>query len=271
MPLPPSPCPLPRDLAEPLAHATTRLGPFGRHIVWWPDVSSTNDVAASLAEGGAAEGLVVAANAQSAGRGRQGRVWASPPGAGLYVSVVLRPDQHVVPMLTIAAGVAVAQGIQAATGLSSQLKWPNDVYVGPRKVAGVLAEASANAGGGPAIRYVVLGFGINVMPAAYPPDIAPLATCLERELGRAVDRGLLLAECLSALARRYTELIHGRLAEVIEAWRGRATTTLGRKVRWEATGVPVEGIAESIDETGALVVRTRSGTIRVTSGEVVWM
>ncbi|MGH8698326.1 MAG: biotin--[acetyl-CoA-carboxylase] ligase, partial [Burkholderiales bacterium] len=217
------------------------------------------------------EGVVVAAHAQSAGRGRQGRAWVSPPGAGLYVSTVLRPDPRVASMVTIAAGVAAAEGIQAATGLGSQLKWPNDVYVGSRKVAGVLAEASTKAGGAPAVRYVVLGFGINVMPAAYPPDIAPRVTNLEGELGRAVDRGLLLVECLAALARRYADLADERLGDVLEAWRRRAASTLGRKVRWEGTGVPVEGIADNIDETGALIVRTRSGTIRVTSGEVVWL
>ncbi|HEY5616619.1 MAG TPA: biotin--[acetyl-CoA-carboxylase] ligase [Vicinamibacterales bacterium] len=262
---------LPPEFAEPLGRAATRLGRFGRQIVWYQDLSSTSDVAASLAERGAAEGTVVAANAQSAGRGRQGRTWASPPGVGLYVSVVLRPEPHVVPMLTIAAGVAVAQGIQAATGLCSQLKWPNDVYVGPRKVAGVLAEASTNAGDSSAIRYVVLGFGVNVMPATYPPDVAPRATSLEGELGRGVDRGLLLVECLSALAERYGDLACGRSAEMIQEWRERAMATLGRRVRWEAAGVPLEGIADSIDETGALIVRNRSGRIRVTSGEVTWL
>jgi BirA family biotin operon repressor/biotin-[acetyl-CoA-carboxylase] ligase len=253
-----------------LARASGRLGAFGREVIWYSDVSSTSDVAATLAGRGAAEGLVVAANAQSAGRGRLGRVWISPPGAGLYVSVVLRPEQNVIPLVTIAAGVAVAEGIQTATGLRAELKWPNDVYAGPRKVAGVLAEAGANAGDGPIIRHVVLGFGINVMPAAYPRDIAARATSLEEELGRGVDRTMLMVECLAALARRYADLREGRSAAVIESWRIRATARLGRKVQWESTGVPLEGIAEDIDETGALVVRTRSGPIRVTSGEVTW-
>ena len=162
---------LPPELAEPLAGAYARLGSFGRHVTWYPMVSSTSDVASALAEGGAPEGVVVVANAQSAGRGRHGRVWASPPGAGLYVSVVLRPGERIIPMVTIAAGVAVVEGIRAATGLRSQLKWPNDVYLGPRKVAGVFAEAGATAGGGLTIGHVVLGLGINVMPAAYPQTL----------------------------------------------------------------------------------------------------
>jgi BirA family transcriptional regulator, biotin operon repressor / biotin---[acetyl-CoA-carboxylase] ligase len=262
--------PLPSEFDEALTRAAARLGVFGQDVIWYSDVSSTSDVAGAFAGRGAAEGLVVAANAQSAGRGRLGRVWVSPPGSGLYVSVVLRPAQQVIPMVTIAAGVAVAEGIQKASGLRAELKWPNDVYVGSRKVAGVLAEASANTGDGRIIRHVVLGFGVNVMRAAYPPDIACRATSLEEELGRGVDRALLMVECLAALAERYTDLAQGRSAGVLEQWRARATARLGCKVRWGATGEALEGIAEDIDDTGALVVRTRSGPIRVTSGEVTW-
>jgi BirA family biotin operon repressor/biotin-[acetyl-CoA-carboxylase] ligase len=261
---------LPPELSEALARAGSRLGPFADGILWYAEVSSTNDVAAALAERGAREGCVVAANAQTAGRGRQGRSWASPPGAGLYVSTVLRPGRQAVPALTIAAGVAVADGIRAATGLSLTLKWPNDVYAGHRKLAGVLAEASTNAATD-AIHYVVLGFGINVMPAAYPPDVANRATSLEGELGRAVDRGLLLAECLSSLARRYADLQEGRGGLVIEAWRARAAATLGRRVRWDVAGTTCEGVTENIDESGALVVRTSTGIVAVTAGEVTWV
>jgi BirA family biotin operon repressor/biotin-[acetyl-CoA-carboxylase] ligase len=255
----------PADVSEPLARAADRLGPFAQPLLWYATVPSTNDVAARLAERGAPEGCVVAANAQSAGRGRQGRAWASPPGAGLYVSTVLRPGPDAIRAVTIAAGVAVADGIEAATGLQVALKWPNDVYAGERKMAGVLAEAADG------LAHVILGIGINVMPAAYPPDVAARATSLEEELGRAVDRGLLLAECLVALAARYADLQSGRIAAVIEGWRRRAAPTLGRRVRWDAAGAVAEGVAEDIDQTGALVVRTRTGIVSVTAGEVVWI
>ncbi|MSO83398.1 MAG: biotin--[acetyl-CoA-carboxylase] ligase, partial [Acidobacteria bacterium] len=210
---------------------------------------------------------VVVANAQSAGRGRQGRSWASPPGAGLYVSTVLRPSEHVLPLLTIAAGVAVAEGIQSATGLPADLKWPNDVFVGGRKIAGVLAEATSSAAG----TSVVLGFGINVSPAVHPPAVAALATNLEGELSRVVDRGILLAECLCSVAARYEDLQRGRIDTVVKAWRGRAASTLGRRVRWHAAGGALEGVADDIDDTGALVVRTSTGVARVTAGEVTWL
>jgi BirA family biotin operon repressor/biotin-[acetyl-CoA-carboxylase] ligase len=119
--------PLPEDFGEPLARAADRLGLFREQIVWYADATSTNDLAAAMAERGVAEGRVVVANAQSAGRGRQGRTWVSPAGAGLYMSVVLRPHERALPLLTIAAGVAVAEGIQSATGLAADVTWPNDV------------------------------------------------------------------------------------------------------------------------------------------------
>lgn len=254
---------LPPEFEDALARAAGRLGIFAAEPLWFADIPSTNDVALALAEQGAPEGYIVIANAQTAGRGRHGRVWASPAGAGLYVSAILRPAEHAIALLTIAAGLAVAEGIQASTGLSPRLKWPNDVYVGERKLAGMLAEAGAG--------FVVLGIGINVLPAPYPPAIAERATSLEGELGRAIDRGLLLAECLASLARRYADLQQGRAAAVVDAWRTRATGTLGRAVRWDAAGNRHEGVAENIDASGALIVRTSSGPVRVISGEIQWI
>ena len=223
-----------------------------------------------MAERGTPEGRVIVANAQSAGRGRHGRSWASPPGAGLYVSTVLRPPPHALPLLTIAAGIAVAEAIQAATGLVTDVKWPNDVYAHGRKVAGILAEASSSSDAA-AIQHVVVGAGINVMPAAYPPEIAGRATSLEVELGRGVDRGLLLAEYLSALAARYQDLLDRRGDAVVRAWRARAASMLGRRVEWEGSGATREGVALDIDDTGALLVRTSAGAVRLAAGEVRWV
>lgn len=254
---------LPPEFEEALTRAAGRLGIFGGEPLWFTEVGSTSDVALTLAERGASEGRLVIANAQSAGRGRLGRAWASPAGAGLYVSAVLRPLPHAVPLLTIAAGLAVAEGIQAATGLSPRLKWPNDIYVGDRKLAGMLAEGGTDV--------VILGIGINVLPAAYPPEIAARATSLEGELGRAVDRGLLLAECLASLATRYNALQHDDMDAILDAWRQRAAPTLGRTVRWDAAGLAREGVAENIDATGALIVRTTTGSVRLISGEVQWI
>ena len=259
----PDPSALPQEFSDAQTVARERLGIFANRILWYSEVGSTNDVAATFAEQGVDEGLVVLADRQTAGRGRLGRSWASPPGAGIYLSVILRPSAAAARLVTIAAGVAVTDGIAAATGLSAHVKWPNDVHVSGRKLAGILAEGTAS--------HVVLGIGINVQPAAYPSDVAQRATSIEAELGRSVDRGLVLAECLVALASRYRELHEGRTAGIVEAWRMRAAPMLGRRVAWESAGKRHMGLAANIDDDGALIVKVGTETLRIRSGEVRWL
>jgi BirA family biotin operon repressor/biotin-[acetyl-CoA-carboxylase] ligase len=256
------------DISEALARAGARLGMCRGRVQVLSEVTSTNDVAARLAEQAAAEGTVIVADAQSAGRGRLGRSWASPPRAGLYASVVLRPRPHALPLVTLTAGVAIADGCEDATGLRAILKWPNDLYVGPRKLAGILAEAGSAAAVSP---HVIVGFGINLMPAAYPPDVAARATSLEGELGRPVDRGLVLAGCLAALAARYDDLQAGRTQSILDAWRQRAASTFGRRVEWTSANGREQGVVLDIDGSGALLVRAAQGTERVVSGELRWL
>jgi BirA family biotin operon repressor/biotin-[acetyl-CoA-carboxylase] ligase len=258
-----TPDPLPEEFAASMRLAKERLGIFGHRVLWYSEVGSTNDIAGTFAEKGADEGLVVLADRQTAGRGRLGRSWASPSGAGIYVSVVLRPTPAVARLVTIAAGVAVTEGIASATGLSTHVKWPNDVHVSGRKLAGILAEGAVN--------HVVVGIGINVQPAAYPPDVASRATSIEAELSRPVDRAPVLAECLAALASRYRELHENRPAGIVEAWRMRAAPMLGRRVEWESAGERHTGLAENIDDDGALIVKVGDGTLRIRSGEVRWL
>jgi BirA family biotin operon repressor/biotin-[acetyl-CoA-carboxylase] ligase len=262
-----TPQPLPAELAGPLAQAASRLGPLGSPVLWFDEIGSTNDVAVRLAERGAPEGSVIAANAQVAGRGRLGRVWVSPPGAGLYVSVVLRPERPT-SLLTLAAGVAIATGLQHATGLSVELKWPNDVYVGRRKLAGILAEGGTSPARG---AFVVVGIGVNIQPAAFPPELAEKVTSLEGELGRPVDRGLVFAECLAGLYGCYSGLRADDGRAVLGAWRARAQTFLGRAVEWDDAGVASRGTAVDVAADGGLVVETGKGLRHVTSGEVRWL
>lgn len=259
---------VPPDISRPLERVRNRLGVFSRGLEWFEEVASTNDVAVQIADRRTGEGFVVAANAQSSGRGRFGRSWASPPGAGLYVSAVLRPRAPVVPLLTLTAGVALAEGVEAATGLTTTVKWPNDLMIAGRKLAGILAEARVSADGAP---FVVLGFGLNLLTAAYPADVAARATSLEAELGRSVDRGLVLAECLAALAARYAQLTAGATAEILDAWRARARPLLQRMVEWEQQGSVHRGLAIDVDEAGALLVRCGATVERVISGEVRWL
>jgi len=234
--------PLPPDIAELLARRGGELGDFARTPVYLPITSSTNDRAAELAAAGAHEGTWVIADEQTSGRGRRGRAWASPPGAGLYLSVVFRPHpaQHAdaTALLTLMAGVAAARGVKAASGLEPTLKWPNDLVIEPfgvrassgasgsggaaarsgattgaggtsrfRKLAGILAEASASGG---ELQFIILGIGINLTPAAYPPDVAARSTSIEGELGRPADRALVLIETLAALAEGRRQLLDGK-------------------------------------------------------------
>jgi BirA family biotin operon repressor/biotin-[acetyl-CoA-carboxylase] ligase len=244
--------------------ARTRLGSLGSSILFFPTIGSTNDAAALLT----LEGAVVVADAQTAGRGRRGHAWFSPPGSGLYVSVVLTPSRartdptRATRLLTLAAGVALAEGVEAGTGLRVDLKWPNDLYVSRRKLAGILAEASAER--------VVLGYGINLRAAAYPPELRTRATSLEVELGRPIDRTMVLVETLAALARRYDDLLDGRFDAILDGWRARAPAAVGAHVTWtDATG-PCAGVTAGIDDNGALLVRVGDRVETIVGGELKW-
>ena len=229
-----------------------------------PAVGSTNDVAAALPHRS-----VVVAGQQTAGRGRRGHVWFSPPGAGLYVSVVLAPGTarvdpaRATTILTLAAGVALVEGVEAATGLSADLKWPNDLLVAGRKLAGILAEGHAET--------VVLGYGINVLATAFPPELRERVTSLESEIGRRVELDLVLDETLAALSRRYEDLLDGRFDAILDAWRRRAPAASGARVAWTTLDGAHAGVTAGIDDEGALLVQVGDRTERVVSGEVTWL
>ena len=247
---------------------------MGEPAWYFSEISSTNDVAAVLAERGATQGTAVIASAQTAGRGRMGRAWHSPPGAGIYASIVFR-DPRVAPMLTLAGAVAVAQGVHAATALPIEIKWPNDIVIRqggsePRrlKLAGILAEGSTGAEG---LQHVILGLGINVGKALYPPALMRVATSIEAELGRSADAGAVLAETLAALNTHVQRLARGEAGEVLSRWRALAPSAVGSTVEWDRAGVRTRGTTAGIDHDGALLVRTEWGTERIFSGEVKWI
>lgn len=259
----------PLDVADAL-EGTDRLGAFA-HVEYHAEVESTNDLALARATSGAPEGWSVLADLQRAGRGRRGRSWFSPPGAGLYLSTVLRPPREALSLITLVAGMAAAQAVTAATGLPVHLKWPNDLVVGRpwRKLGGVLCEGvTAGAGAGA----VVTGIGINLRPASYPPDIADRAASIEGELGRAADRGALVVELLAQLRAGVTRLREpGGQGWVRDAWRALAAPgSLGAEVRWADAAGARRGIARDIDEDGALVVERDGRRERIVAGEVVW-
>jgi BirA family biotin operon repressor/biotin-[acetyl-CoA-carboxylase] ligase len=265
---------VPADVRSELSRASEHLGVFGRRMHWLATTTSTNDVAAHLAELGADEGTVVVAETQTAGRGRLGRVWFSPVGAGLYVSIVLRPSGNLSSrsnpssLLTLASGVAIAEGVKAATGLPAEIKWPNDVMIGRRKLAGILAEATAQAD---TMRYVILGFGVNLQQAAFPPELANRATSIEAETNGPVDRAQMLVEILMAFSARYADLQAGRFDVILSAWRAFAPSLRSSWVEWDSPTGVMRGRAEDIDEQGALVVRVGAKAERLIAGEVRWL
>lgn len=270
------PDPLPPELAEAIAgaRASGRLNRLGAPLLFFSTVGSTNDVAAALAEAGR-EGAVVIADQQTAGRGRHGRRWFSPPGSGLYISVVLTParagpsaTERATALLTLAAGVALVDAVEATTGLAPDLKWPNDLLVGRRKLAGILAESAVSESGP---LHVALGYGINVSTSAYPSELAARATSLESELGRPIERGALCAATLAALEARYADLVAGRFDAILDAWRRRAPSHQGARVAWSTPRGPQTGLTAGVDEGGALLVRVGDRVDRIVAGEISWL
>ena len=259
------------ELGRALDAAAARLGPFAR-VEYIPETGSTNDLALARAGAGAAHGTVVLADAQTAGRGRRGRLWHSPPEAGVYLSAVLRAESWAgsLSLVTLAAGIAVARAVRSATGLDVELKWPNDVVIGRpwRKLAGILSEtASATSH----VDAVVVGIGVNVRGGAFPPEIADRATALELELGRPVDRVAFVIELLAALAAVTDELQNGHGATVVDAWRRLGRAGLGgAPVHWNDGRTKRRGLARDLAEDGALVVDAGGEIERLVAGEVFW-
>jgi len=263
--------PLPGDLVSAVSRAEARLGPFAR-IHYAAETDSSNDVALSLAAAGAPAGTAVLAEFQRVGRGRRGRSWYSPPGAGLYLSTIIRPagPGGAVPLLTLAAGVAAARAIRTVAALPIELKWPNDLVIGRpwRKLGGVLSEAS---GSGNTVEAIVIGIGINLLRAAYPHEIADRATSIEAELGRPIERAPLVIELLVALRDAAVTLDAGRHDAVCREWRALASVGLaGATVRWRDHDVERRGRAHDIDVDGALLVETDGRVERLIAGEVRW-
>jgi BirA family biotin operon repressor/biotin-[acetyl-CoA-carboxylase] ligase len=270
---------LPADFAEALDRAGNRLGRLASRVSFFSSAGSTNDIASSLAAGDDCEGVLVVADSQTAGRGRRGHTWLSPQGTGLYVSVVLMPARarhepdRATALTTIAAGVALAEGIEASTGLRVDLKWPNDLYAARRKLGGILAEGVP--GGSPDRRApadaVIVGYGINVQAMDFPPELAMRATSLEMELGRPVDRALVFAETLAALARRYEDLLDGRFDAILDAWRAHAPGGRGARVSWTTPSGTQNGVTAGVDDRGALLVDVGGRLERIVAGELTWL
>lgn len=240
----------------------------GEPVCFYEELGSTNLQAKLDAENGAKEGTLIVADMQTAGRGRRGRMWSSPPGTNVYFTLVLKPDYQVelASMVTLVMGLAVAQGIRETCGIEAYIKWPNDIVVKGKKVCGMLAEMSTERD---FIHYVVMGVGINVGQQDFPQEIAQTAACLEQACGHKVSRAELLVNVMKAfehyydifrrdgsltgLLDQYNELLAGRDGEV---------RVLDPKGEYQ-------GISRGISSTGELLVEREDGTVEtVYAGEV---
>jgi BirA family biotin operon repressor/biotin-[acetyl-CoA-carboxylase] ligase len=265
---------LPPDFEQALAHTVDERGAFGARLHYFNETGSTNDLASAAAERSAAEGTTFVAGAQTAGRGRRGRTWFSPPGAGLYLSTIVR-RASLAPWLTLAGGVAVAEGIRTATALPVQIKWPNDIvtvsgagFRARRKIAGILAEASSGPAG---VHHVVLGIGINIGPASFPPELSDRAGSIETELGRPADAGAVLAQVLAALNRVLSEIAHAGPPSLFTRWIELAPSAHGERIEWDGPHGVQTGVSAGLAEDGALLARTADGLARIIAGEVRWL
>ena len=264
--------PAPPDVLAAVGAAISRGVPLPLDVRWYSTVASTMDLAEQAARTHAGEGLVIVAEEQTEGRGRRGRAWSSPPGAGLYLTFLFRPPlertRPVLGLLTLAAGVGVRDAVGRATGFWPALKWPNDLMVERRKLGGILSEGHSL---GSAEQSVLVGVGINVRNAAHPPDVAARMTSLEAELGRLVERASLLEELLVAVPRAYDALRSGDADDILRTWREASPSAVGHAVEWRSAGGVTRGTTAGIDAAGALLVTTASGTERLVGGELIWI
>jgi BirA family biotin operon repressor/biotin-[acetyl-CoA-carboxylase] ligase len=260
----------PNILSEEEVRERLNAAIIGRRLVCLPETTSTNADAFRLAEAGADEGTVIIADAQKGGKGRMGRVWSSPPGINLYCSVVLRPTvkPYQAPQLTFLSAVAVARAIELTTELKPEIKWPNDVLISGRKVAGLLNEMSAETDG---INFVILGIGVNLnmQAAQFPADLRTPATSLLLEQGRAVGRAQFAATMLMELDRLYGDFLQHGFGPVREEWQQRCNAN-GREVSVsDGAAETMRGSFAGIDGEGAMLVRLPNGSVeRILSGDV---
>ena len=236
---------------------------IGQRVIYYPRLTSTMEVAKREAQQGAAEGTIVVADEQTAGKGRMQRTWLSPTGS-IALSIILYPSVLYLPYLIMLASLAVVYSIKTVTGLKSQVKWPNDVLINGRKVCGILVESGVR---GNVVDYAIIGIGINVnLRLSDFPEILPIATSLSDELGRDVSRLDVIRCLLVEVERLYLALPAG--GAIYQKWRD-SLVTLGRKVRVKSGKTVYDGIAESVAEDGSLLLRCPDGSLtKIVAGDV---
>ena len=242
---------------------------MGKKIHYFKTLDSTNSTAYQLALNGAREGEVVIAESQEKGRGRLGRHWISPPFSNLYLSVILRPPipPHQASLITLLAAVATADAIEKTSGLKPSIKWPNDLLLGKRKVAGLLNEIHSETDH---IHFVILGMGVNLNmdEKLLPWELRTKATSLQKEMGRPISRKEFVCHLLNALEQWYEIFLKKGGAPVLKAWKDRARIE-GKRVKVTSFGDVLRGRAVDVDSDGALILQTKGGVQkRIVAGDI---
>lgn len=242
---------------------------IGKHISFYKEIDSTNNIAKEFASKGAKEGFAVVADYQKKGKGRLGRRWESPAGVNIYTSIILRPDISPVfaPQLTLVAAVAVAETISKYLNKTAEVKWPNDILINSKKVSGILIEMNSEMD---KINFIVIGTGVNLnmTQKMFPDDIRAIATSLKQETGRDISRTDFIQMLYLNLETWYKKYLKHGFAPVRTAWTDYFAMA-GKTVRVQQTGKTVEGIALGIDDDGALLLREENGHIaKIISGDV---
>lgn len=230
-------------------------------ILRFDTLESTNTEALNQAKKGAAEGLCIVADRQTSGRGRHGRVWISEKDAGLYFSLILRPqiEMRFLPLITLMSAVAISETLKSL-GLNPDIKWVNDIHINGKKICGVLAETTETVKG----LSVVVGIGINLKSSNFPPEISEIATSFEAELGKICDKEILLEKLTHFLQTYYEILKNENGAEKIRLeWVARSSYAFGKSVKAVLENETIFGTTCGIEENGALRVETETGEIRV--------
>lgn len=225
----------------------------GRAVLWMEETDSTMNDAARLAAMGALSGTVVGAERQTAGQGRLGRNWHSESGLGLYPSLILRvslPPDHL-PIATMALGLAAAEAITSTTGVAVDLRWPNDVLVGDRKVCGILVQQHHDA--------LICGIGINVNQVAFPDELAPIATSLRIAAGREFPREALFIELMQSIDRHIEILLNQGKEPILKLFTQASSYVTGRRVVVEQGEVLLRGTTAGLDDSGFLVLQEDDG------------
>ncbi len=236
---------------------------IGREVLYFPSLPSTMDTARDAAIKGAKEGTVVITGEQTGGRGRLKREWLAPEG-NIALSIILRPEIKTLPYLIMIASLAAARSIESVAGVRADIKWPNDVLIRGKKVGGILIENEVR---GNKVAFSIVGIGINIdLKAADYAEIADTATSLKEVSGKNNLRIRIITSLLEEFDRLYLLLPDGK--PIYEAWRDRLVT-LGKKVKAQSGGRVIEGIAEAVDENGALVIKGEDGRLtKVVAGDV---